>query len=78
MLFWNKLVVFLYFLFVSVICYTRWYFYVPFMELRNLTKIDPIPRQGNISFVTLIVPIIANIVSLNPAQARCTRYNIMW
>jgi hypothetical protein len=24
------------------------------------------------------VPIITNVVSLNPAQARCTRYNIMW
>ena len=45
---------------------------------KEFNKIDPIPRQGNISFVTLIVPIIANIVSLNPAQARCTRYNIMW
>ena len=24
------------------------------------------------------VPITTNIVSLNPAQAMCTRYNIMW
>ena len=24
------------------------------------------------------VPITTNFVSLNPAQARCTRYNIMW
>ena len=24
------------------------------------------------------VPIITNVVSLNPAQMRCTRYNIMW
>jgi len=24
------------------------------------------------------VPITANVVSSNPAQARCTRYNIMW
>jgi len=24
------------------------------------------------------VPIITNVVSLNPAQAKCSRYNIMW
>jgi hypothetical protein len=24
------------------------------------------------------VPITINIVSSNPAQTRCTRYNIMW
>jgi len=24
------------------------------------------------------VPITTNVVSSNPAQARCTRYNIMW
>jgi hypothetical protein len=24
------------------------------------------------------VPITTNVVSLNPVQARCTRYNIMW
>jgi len=25
-----------------------------------------------------LVPNTANVVSTNPAQARCTRYNIMW
>jgi len=24
------------------------------------------------------MPIITNVVSSNPAQARCTRYNIKW
>jgi len=24
------------------------------------------------------VPIITNVVSSNPGQERCTRYNIMW
>jgi len=24
------------------------------------------------------VPITTNVVSTNPAHARCTRYNIMW
>jgi len=30
----------------------------------------PLPMQS--------VPITTRVVSLNPVQARCTRYNIMW
>jgi len=33
-----------------------------------------------VGFITThtIVPITTEVVSLNPAQARCTQYNIMW
>jgi hypothetical protein len=38
-------------------------------------------RDGMVvEFITTYqsVPITTNIVSSNPAQARCTQYNIMW
>jgi hypothetical protein len=37
-----------------------------------------IVRQLDLKLAMQSVPITTNVVSSNPAQVRCSRYNIMW
>ena len=63
---------------------TRWNIISVLTPVKYTVAYDIMGRRGRdrmvLGFTTTysITLITTNVVSSNPAQARCTRYNIMW